>query len=70
MPCTAKKEEADRPEMNTSGYQDVDAVLTTREIATMIKQIGIDLVNLPGQDYDDPLGVSTGAGVILAILEA
>ncbi|MBN1541659.1 iron hydrogenase small subunit [candidate division KSB1 bacterium] len=64
MPCTAKKYEADRPEMNASGYQDVDAVLTTREVAVMMKQIGIDLPNMHEEEYDDPLGVSTGAAVI------
>ena len=64
MPCTAKKVEADRPEMNASGYQDVDAVLTTRETAVMMKQIGIDLPNVEGEEYDKPLGISTGAAVI------
>ncbi|MGI6661523.1 MAG: NADH-dependent [FeFe] hydrogenase, group A6 [Bacillota bacterium] len=64
MPCTAKKFECQRPEMNDSGYQDVDYVLTVRELARMIKQAGIDFANLPEEDYDDPLGISTGAGVI------
>jgi NADH-quinone oxidoreductase subunit G/NADP-reducing hydrogenase subunit HndD len=64
MPCTAKKYEAARPEMNASGYQDVDYVLTTRELAQMIKEQGIDSANLPESDYDDPLGQSTGAAVI------
>ena len=64
MPCTAKKFEAARPEMRDSGYQDVDYVLTTRELAKMIKEAGIDLANLEQSDYDDPLGVSTGAAVI------
>ncbi len=64
MPCTAKKYEAERSEMSASGYQDVDAVLTTREAAVMLKQIGIDIVNLPEEEYDNPLGVSTGAAVI------
>lgn len=64
MPCTAKKYEMARPEMNDSGFQDVDAVLTTREIGTMIKQAGIDFVNLPEEDHDDPMGISTGAAVI------
>jgi len=66
MPCTAKKFEAIRPEMTDSGYQDVDYVLTTRELATMIKQGGIDLSNLEESDFDDPLGVSTGAATIFA----
>ena len=65
MPCTAKKFEAKRDEMkNSSGYVDVDAVLTTRELAAMIKEAGIDFVNLPDSDFDDPMGNATGAGVI------
>ncbi len=64
MPCTAKKYEAVRPEMFSSGYQDVDAVLTTREAAKLIKSTGIDLKNMEDEDYDNPLGISTGAGVI------
>ncbi|MFB3880917.1 MAG: NADH-dependent [FeFe] hydrogenase, group A6 [Armatimonadota bacterium] len=64
MPCTAKKFEASRPEMRSSGYQDVDYVLTTRELGKMMRQAGIDLPNLPKSDYDDPLGASTGAAVI------
>ncbi|MDI6828629.1 MAG: NADH-dependent [FeFe] hydrogenase, group A6 [Armatimonadota bacterium] len=64
MPCTAKKFEAERPEMHASGYKDVDYVLTTREAAGMIKEAGIDLPNLPDGEFDAPLGISTGAGVI------
>ncbi|MGI1691526.1 NADH-dependent [FeFe] hydrogenase, group A6 [Thermoanaerobacter uzonensis] len=64
MPCTAKKLEIDRPEMQHNGIKDVDAVLTTRELARMIKEMGIDFVNLPDEEYDEPLGMSTGAGVI------
>jgi len=64
MPCTAKKYECQRPEMNASGFQDVDAVLTTREAAVMMKQLGIHLPDLPEDEYDKPLGISTGAGVI------
>ena len=64
MPCTAKKFECARDEMNDSGYQDVDYVLTTRELARMIKQAGIDFVNLADGDYDNPLGEYTGAGTI------
>ncbi len=60
MPCTAKKFEAKRPEMGN----DVDYVLTTREAAQMIKEAGIDFVNLPDEDFDHPLGESTGAAVI------
>ncbi|MDN5347418.1 MAG: NADP-reducing hydrogenase subunit HndD [Clostridia bacterium] len=64
MPCTAKKFECQRPEMRDSGYQDVDYVLTTRELARMIKEAGIDFTALPEEQYDDPLGESTGAAVI------
>ncbi|ACL69390.1 NADH-dependent [FeFe] hydrogenase, group A6 [Halothermothrix orenii] len=64
MPCTAKKFEITRPGMDSSGYQDVDVVLTTRELAKMFKQAGIDFVNLPDEEYDKPLGISTGAGTI------
>ncbi len=64
MPCTAKKFEAKRPELSGTGYPDVDAVITTRELAKMIKEAGIDFANLPDEDFDDLLGESTGAGVI------
>ncbi|MCD6539362.1 MAG: iron hydrogenase small subunit [Candidatus Omnitrophica bacterium] len=78
MPCTAKKFEAKRPEMcsvfhywreklglrEEDRFFDVDFVLTTREAARMIKEVGIDFVNLPNEDFDTPLGVSTGAAVI------
>jgi len=66
MPCTAKKFEAQRPEMNSSGYQDVDFVLTTRELAKMIKQAGLDFPNLPDMKMDSPLGLSSGAADIFA----
>ena len=64
MPCTAKKAEAARPEMRSSGYRDVDYVLTTRELGRMITEAGIDFKGLPEEKYDDPMGISTGAGVI------
>ena len=64
MPCTAKKFEADREELAGTGYPDVDAVITTRELARMIKEAGIDFVNLPDEDFDDLCGESTGAAVI------
>ncbi len=64
MPCTAKKFEARRPELSHNGMQDVDEVITTRELAKMIKEAGIDFVNLPDEDFDPVLGESTGAGVI------
>jgi iron-only hydrogenase group A len=64
MPCTAKKFECTRPEMKSSGYQDVDYVLTTRELSRMIKQAGIDFVKLEDSNFDVLLGQSTGAGEI------
>ena len=64
MPCTAKKFECNRPEMRDSGFQDVDYVLTTRELARMIKAAGIDFGNLSDGKYDDPLGEYTGAATI------
>ncbi|MDQ7794349.1 MAG: NADH-dependent [FeFe] hydrogenase, group A6 [bacterium] len=64
MPCTAKKFEAARPEMSSSGYRDVDAVLTTRELGRMLREAGIDFNVLPEEDYDAPLGISTGAAAI------
>src|SRR5690554_2195230 len=64
MPCTAKKFECQRPEMTDSGYPDVDAVLTTRELGRMLRESGIKFSDLPEEEYDDPLGISTGAGLI------
>lgn len=64
MPCTAKKFEADRPEMRSSGYKDVDYVLTTRELAIMIKQAGLEFPALPEIHFDSIMGESTGAAVI------
>ena len=64
MPCTAKKFEARREELSNAGLQDVDEVLTTRELARMIRQAGIDFASLPDEDFDSLLGESTGAGVI------
>jgi NADP-reducing hydrogenase subunit HndD len=66
MPCTAKKFEALRPEMRASGVRDVDWVLTTRELAQMIRQAGIDFHRLPDDRMDDPLGLSSGAADIFA----
>jgi NADP-reducing hydrogenase subunit HndD len=66
MPCTAKKAEAVRPELRSSGYQDVDYVLTTRELGRMIREAGIDFDALQVDEFDAPLGISTGAGVIFA----
>jgi len=67
MPCTAKKFEAQRPEMGRGGVPDVDYVLTTRELARMIKMAGIDFRNLPEDKMDRPLGLSTGAADIFAV---
>jgi iron-only hydrogenase group A len=64
MPCTAKKFESARSEMNSSGYRDVDVVLTTRELARMIKEAGIDFLNLPDGEYDAPMGEYSGAATI------
>ena len=64
MPCTAKKFEAQRPEMAGTGYADVDVVLTTREIARMIREAGIDFTELPERQFDDPMGEASGAAVI------
>lgn len=64
MPCTAKKYEANRPEMRDSGYKDVDYVLTTRELVRMIKQAGISFKSLEDSKYDSIMGNSSGAAVI------
>lgn len=64
MPCTAKKYEAQRPEMVTNGVQEVDLVLTTRELARMISSAGIDFVGLEEDQFDNPFGIGTGAGQI------
>ncbi len=78
MPCTAKKFEKERPEMKTAFhywqekmglkdeevFNDVDCVLTTREAAQMIREAGLDFANLPDEDFDKPLGESTGAAII------
>jgi NADH-quinone oxidoreductase subunit G/NADP-reducing hydrogenase subunit HndD len=64
MPCTAKKFECQRDEMCASGFRDVDFSLTTREAARMLKEKGIDLKEMPEEDFDDPLGISTGAAAV------
>ncbi|MDP4179866.1 MAG: NADH-dependent [FeFe] hydrogenase, group A6 [Bacillota bacterium] len=64
MPCTAKKFEAQRPELSSTGYADVDVVLTTRELAKMIKEAAIDFKELPDRQFDDPMGEASGAAVI------
>jgi len=64
MPCSAKKFECNRPEMMDSGFKDVDYGLTTRELAKMLKEAGIDLPRMAKSDFDDPFGTATGSGVI------
>ena len=67
MPCTAKKYEIQRPEMQNGGNFNVDAVLTTRELARMIRTMGIDFRNLEDGTFDAPLGFSTGAADIFGV---
>lgn len=67
MPCTAKKYEADRPEMITRGTKDVDFVLTVRELGRMIREAGINFNRLPDEEFDETLGISTGAGNIFGV---
>ena len=64
MPCTAKKFECGREDQSASGYADVDYALTTRELARMIETAGISFNALPDEEFDNPLGEGTGAGVI------
>lgn len=64
MPCISKKYEAKRDELENEGYSDVDKVITTRELAEMIKEVGIDFISLEDSDFDNPMGESTGAGDI------
>lgn len=64
MPCIAKKFEANREQMNVNGIKDVDYVITTRELSRMIKQAGLDFVNLEDSTFDDPMGEATGAAAI------
>ena len=67
MPCTAKKEEILRPESMTNGRQDVDYVLTTTEVATMIRKSGIRFENIDGESTDMPFGIGSGGGVIFGV---
>lgn len=64
MPCIAKKFERERPEMKNNGLYDVDNVITTRELAKMIKQANINFEKLEDSKFDDPMGEATGAGAI------
>lgn len=63
-----KKYECTRPEMEVDGVRDVDYVLTTRELARMIKQANIDFPKLEDSNFDDPMGEASGAGAILELL--
>ena len=67
MPCTAKKYECKRPELGHNGLSDVDIVITTRELARMIKMSGINFTALPDEDFDPILGESSGAAVIFGV---
>ncbi|MGE5607274.1 MAG: NADH-dependent [FeFe] hydrogenase, group A6 [Bacteroidota bacterium] len=67
MPCTAKKFEAARPEFSENKVRDVDLVLTTQELAQMIRESGLDFANLDAESFDMPLGFTTGAGVIFGV---
>lgn len=64
MPCVAKKYEAARPEMENDGFRNVDCVITTRELARMIKQANVDFEALEESKFDDPMGEATGAAAI------
>ncbi|MEG2001524.1 MAG: NADH-dependent [FeFe] hydrogenase, group A6 [Clostridia bacterium] len=67
MPCTAKKFEITRDDQNAGGVPDIDIVLTTRELARLIKRKGVDFNNLPKEEFDNPLGVGSGAGLIFGV---
>ncbi len=68
MPCTAKKFEKDRPQLESNGLKDVDAVLTTRELGRLIRRSGIRFTRLPDEEFDnDIVGDYTGAGVIFGV---
>ena len=67
MPCTAKKFEKNRPEMAAAGVPDIDYVLTTRELARLIKKNGIMFNELEDAEYDLPLGIASGAGLIFGV---
>ena len=64
MPCTAKKFELQRDDQYAAGVPDVDISITTRELARLIRKVGINFRSLPEEGFDEPLGESTGAGVI------
>ena len=64
MPCVAKKYESKRPELGQGDYSDVDIVITTRELGRMLKDLGLDFANLPEEEFDELMGVASGAGDI------
>ena len=70
MPCTAKKFEIGRPDEDANGVPDVDYSMTTRELARLIRKCGLKFQNLPDEDFDAPLGLSTGAGTIFGATAA
>lgn len=67
MPCTAKKYESATPEVSDAASQDVDVVLTTRELDRMLRAMQINVAALPEEDFDSPLGRGSGAGVIFGV---
>ena len=67
MPCQAKKYECSRPEFSTNGVKDVDFVVTTRELAKMFNEAGINISKMHDENFDNPLGESTGAAVIFGV---
>jgi NADH-quinone oxidoreductase subunit G len=67
MPCQAKKYEAARPEFSHDGVRDIDYVVTTRELCKMFREAGVNLANMDDEEYDNPLGESTGAAVIFGV---
>lgn len=67
MPCTAKRSESERQELSNNGIPDVDVVLSTRELISMLRQAGIDLARLPSTQLDNPLGNPSGAGIIFGV---
>lgn len=67
MPCTAKKYEAERPELMVNGMKATDLVVTTREIGWMIKAAGIDFLHIKGEGFDSPMGLSTGAAALFGV---
>jgi NADP-reducing hydrogenase subunit HndD len=67
MCCTAKKYEASRPELKIEGMDPTDMVVTTREAAWMIKSAGIDFYNIKPEEFDNPMGISSGAGAIFGV---